>query len=61
MAIPIPIVVLWSLGKGAVVDVPSGLLSLGSAAVGALAAFLTPAVRRGDERSPESLSESQTE
>jgi hypothetical protein len=53
VAISIPIVVLWSIGKSANVDVPSGLLSLGSAAVGALAAFLTPHARRQDENSSE--------
>ncbi|MEK6303378.1 MAG: hypothetical protein AABO41_21930 [Acidobacteriota bacterium] len=54
VALSIPIAVLWSLGKGSAVDVPPGLLSLGSAAVGALAAFLTPYARRREEETPES-------
>jgi hypothetical protein len=50
VAISIPVVVIVNLCKAEatnnVLDVPDGLLSLGSAAIGALAAFLTPYAQR---------------
>jgi hypothetical protein len=49
MALSIPIAVLWGLAKSTDFQVPDGLLSLGSAAIGALAAFLTPSPRKKEE------------
>ena len=45
IALSIPLIVIWSCAHGKQLEVPSGLLSLGSAAVGALAAFLSPSAR----------------
>lgn len=49
IALSVPGVAVWLiwLDRG---DIPQGLLSLGSTAVGALAAFLTPSIRRSGER-----------
>lgn len=48
VALSVPVVVIWTLWKGNPVDAPAGLLSLGAAAVGALAAFLTPSSRKNE-------------
>lgn len=46
IALSIPIIILLRCGTAPEDAVPDGLLSLGSAAVGALAAFLTPYTQR---------------
>jgi len=56
IALSIPIIVILSYyAHGKPVEVPSGLLSLGSAAVGALAALLSPSTRKQEEEPPKAL------
>lgn len=54
LALSIPIVAIWSFYKKGAMEIPAGLLSLGSAAVGALAAFLSSFAQKKESESSNS-------